>query len=838
MATQKRTYDKDDVNRAVAAYGGWERVVLQTVPESRDAIQSSSHVHCFLPGHEDHDPSFRIEQNNGEFAYYCVCSKGNAYNLIAAAKSIPYADAINLVGELVGAEPTKGKRRKSDDEPPDPAKNLEFRGVNQILFGLWCLNKPPITVEAIVQAGGQLATYRKRWQVIAFPVRRPATDDVIGWVITPLNGKTLPTFDREGNVTAWVKVKTMPGTRSGLIGVQTGGKHKYFLEGPTNLLAFTSQGLAPDEDAVCNVHGAKEDPHRIAGLEEYVTDSDCVIDRDADRAGEEGAAKWGAFLATHAQSCRVVIPPFERAISKGKDLRDWFAEGHTRADYDELVGQAEVITPPGELVKVNEAADDPHRLARINLERYSADNNGAAITSFQDEFYTWKRDRNHYKVIPLSNLTAKLNAAIRREFDRLNRVEIEEYNDWLKSDDYDEAKDKGPPKAKKVTRRLVNDVLDAMRGMLVMSSDIGFGSWLISDPPFGADSLVVVRNGLIHLPSLVAGNPAMIPPTPDYFSVTAVPFDFDAAAQCPRWIEFLNSLWPKDAESIATLQQWFGYVISRETEHQKILAIVGPKRSGKGTIARILTSIIGSQNVTNPSLSKLGSTFGLQELYGKTLAILTDARLSGRVDSVEVVEQLLSISGEDAKNIDRKYKDALTNVKMGARFMLMANEIPRFKDASGAIASRVIVLRQRRSFLGKEDHTLHRKLLGELPGILNWSINGWRDLTNAGRFAQPKSGRDDLRSLEELASPTLAFIRECCVVKNPKAIIRCDELFSAWKAWCAKDGRDRPGTMASFGRDLRAACPSIKRVRPGKRDTQRTWHYRGIALKSGGSDAF
>lgn len=55
--------------------------------------------------------------------------------------------------------------------------------------------------------------------------------------------------------------------------------------------------------------------------------------------------------------------------------------------------------------------------------------------------------------------------------------------------------------------------------------------------------------------------------------------------------------------------------------------IVGPKRSGKGTIARVLTHMLGRDNVANPTLSGLSSQFGLAPLIDKRAAIISDARL-------------------------------------------------------------------------------------------------------------------------------------------------------------------------------------------------------------------
>jgi putative DNA primase/helicase len=41
--------------------------------------------------------------------------------------------------------------------------------------------------------------------------------------------------------------------------------------------------------------------------------------------------------------------------------------------------------------------------------------------------------------------------------------------------------------------------------------------------------------------------------------------------------------------------------------------------------------------------------------------------------------------------------------KLPSRFLILSNELPRFGDASGAIARRFIVLVMKRSFLGEEN---------------------------------------------------------------------------------------------------------------------------------------
>ncbi len=117
-----------------------------------------------------------------------------------------------------------------------------------------------------------------------------------------------------------------------------------------------------------------------------------------------------------------------------------------------------------------------------------------------------------------------------------------------------------------------------------------------------------------------------------------------------------------------------------------------------------------------------------------------------------VVERLLSISGEDSLTVNRKYRDQWTG-KLPARLMLCSNELPLLGDASMAVAGRFVSLLLSRSFYGKEDLKLESELVAELPGILNWALDGLGRLADQGRFTRPASTDEMLGTLQDLASP-------------------------------------------------------------------------------------
>jgi len=532
-------------------------------------------------------------------------------------------------------------------------------------------------------------------------------------------------------------------------------------------------------------------------------DREVFIAFDSDAVDNENVARnereLAAALKLHGAKVRIVrIPP---ADDGGKLGLDDFLVAKGPAAFQKLLEAAEEPPAPEAGEFMESAADmDPaieadHFVAAMTVDGLPR------LRFWRGSFYLHSSGR--YAEIPPEEVRAEL-------VNKLNRR-------WLS-----------------VKSRHVSDVLDHLKAKTILAGSVEPPSWLSKAPNgWPAVECLATKNAVVHLPSLIAASqPCDVGATPAFLTTTATDFPLDLNPPRPAaWLNFLETLWSDDPESVQALQEWFGYLLTHDTRQQKLLLLVGPKRSGKGTIARVLTSLVGRGNVAAPTLSGLGTNFGLWPLIGKSVAIVSDARLSGRADQAAVVERILSITGEDSITIDRKNMSPIT-VRLPTRFVILTNELPKLSDASGAIVSRVVLLHTTRSFYGKEDHDLTERLLDELPGILLWAIEGWRRLRDRGRFLQPQSGLESIGDMNDLASPVGAFVRDCCLVDR-LAWVATSHLFEAWERWCKSQGREKfIGTVQSFGRDLLAAEPGIKKKRLREGD-DRTRVYEGIGLRDG-----
>lgn len=559
----------------------------------------------------------------------------------------------------------------------------------------------------------------------------------------------------------------------------------YAVEGEKDVEAVQAAGGV----AVCSAMGAGK-----AHLADWsaLDGKNVILVPDRDDPGRKHATAIAAIIGDIAKSVTIVEPV------DGKDFADHFV-----ADYglEDLVVQDSDSSPKSSGEQVQEAVrpiwpspSAPLEVARKLYRDFRTPENIRTLVSWRGGWMEWKTTQ-----------WAELDTAQLRSqaYDKLGEVD---YNHPIREKgvivDY-EIRPWSPDKHK------IANVMEAMQAVGHVSADIDPPSWIAhSAAKTTASQVISCTNGLLDLT-----NRTLIEHTPAFFNMVAVPFAYQSSVPAPRaWLDFLASVWPDDPQSIALLQEYVGYVLSGRTDMQKMLLLIGPTRSGKGTIARMLTELVGRGHVAGPTLASLGTNFGLSPLLGKPLAIISDARL-GTSPAHTVVERLLSITGEDLMTVDRKFRDPWSG-KLPARFVVLSNELPRFRDASGAIANRMLILQMTNSFLGREDRTLDDRLSAELPGILAWALEGLDRLTANGRFTVPGSSQDAADLMADLASPVSAFVRDKCL-RKPDATVEADVLYSAWKTW-AEDNGHHAGAKSSFGRDLRAVVPEIKMTSPRK----------------------
>ena len=335
---------------------------------------------------------------------------------------------------------------------------------------------------------------------------------------------------------------------------------------------------------------------------------------------------------------------------------------------------------------------------------------------------------------------------------------------------------------------------------------IGSGRAALADPPLdlrngaalAGGPYLVFTNGSVDLGT----NPRLLfDHNPDQFHTRRIPHRFpEGGEQCPVWMQCLRDWFgEEDQATPRMLAQWFGYVLSGDLSHERILAVKGAADAGKSTLAWVLEQLVGPDTVVPSSLSSIAGRFGLQSFQGKALAIFAEARTAARIDHSLGAGRILAISGRDVVEVEKKNRDAIA-VRLPTRLMFVSNKLPSIGDDTGAFHRRLLVVSFNRS-LERRDVGLRSKLAEELPGILRWSLRGLEDLRLTGGFAETMASQverqEDLAGLSPMrawASEELRFDQRCTT--------ETAKLRASFEDWSLRNGLDTL-TAHAFSRQFR-----------------------------------
>lgn len=434
----------------------------------------------------------------------------------------------------------------------------------------------------------------------------------------------------------------------------------------------------------------------------------------------------------------------------------------------------------------------------VDSEQDSTDDS-PDLRYFRDQFWRWRG--SCWEPVPMAALTAQITQVLQ---------DAEEI----------------PP----VTSRLVNDVIANLKALALL------GCWSES-PPFLISSedpiqlerpqYLPMRNGLLDLSGVMEGGepPVLLPHDHRYFSQTVIPYDYDPEAEAPLWDETLERLLPSTRcgdQRQDVLQQIFGYaLLNGWLGLQKFFVFVGAGANGKSTVLDTLVAMLGDANVSHVPLDKLNGEFRLGEMAGKLANICGDKSYMDKADE-GLLKQLTS---GDLVQVNRKYKEPIT-LRPTAKLIFATNFLPPISDRSDGIWRRLIVLPFLERIAPSEmDIYRSERLRDELPGILNWAIDGAIDLITYGRFVDCAvciEARDGHRVNSD---PFQQFVDEATTLGADRSVLVAN-LYQAYRDYCESTGQ-KPTAQPKFGaRVLELAGVSRVRRTTGARE----YEYRGVGL--------
>lgn len=484
---------------------------------------------------------------------------------------------------------------------------------------------------------------------------------------------------------------------------------------------------------------------------------------DGREPGREGMAACFRAIQASAKTVRMCMPP-----AHVKDVRAWFVRDQITPDefrsYIEKNAEGEL---PSSILDDNRVCT----LAEAYIKTVGTADKKKVVRRWNDGWYKyWDR--------------------------RWAEIDGEMFNgplyEWLRDIKVMKNGNAGPQVGTvDPTSSTVNSVLGYIKSSVKLDGRLP--QWLDDTGRPDPRDLVLFKNGILNAKLFVAGAPEeryWIDSTPDFFSISQIPFNFDPKAACPTWRTFLTSTLAPDWESIFLLQEWFGYCLVPDRSFERMLYLHGPTRAGKGCVLTALSGMVGRTQVVTTDFATLCSHFGLEDWFGKLVAIIEDARTPRSSDAMRGLERMLNITGGDSVSVARKFKTAVSTNDLTARLTVASNEFLDMPDHALALPRRVNLISFRKSFRGQEDYTIKSRLQSteELQGIVVWALEGLVRLRQRGRFTEPYSSRQAMTQWQLETNPLAMFLNETCNLGNRGYTVAKKVLFACWEEWCKERG--------------------------------------------------
>ncbi|MCW8787882.1 MULTISPECIES: DNA primase family protein [Bacillus] len=331
------------------------------------------------------------------------------------------------------------------------------------------------------------------------------------------------------------------------------------------------------------------------------------------------------------------------------------------------------------------------------------------------------------------------------------------------------------------------------------------------------------RNGMLSLTTFT-----LYPHSPEFLSTVQIPIEYNPNATAPHFMSFMKDITIDDSQLINVHQELVGYWLTVETKAEKAVYYYGGGANGKSVMASIVTALVGEDNVSSVPLSEFSQTFGMENLIGKSLNIAAENEMGGKALKTENFKAI--VSGDNI-TINIKYRPAIS-YRPYCRLVFLVNNLPDSSDVTEGYFRKIIIVPFPRTFKKEERNVeLKNELLKELPGILNWAIQGLKRLrSNNYQFSECKAIKETESAYHDEQNPVREFFHSH-VVQVDGSRTKQSDFYNMYSQWLTVQGIDDKGTKSRqvFWRYFKVILDS-ENIPIVKKKVKGTVYYDGIKL--------
>lgn len=242
------------------------------------------------------------------------------------------------------------------------------------------------------------------------------------------------------------------------------------------------------------------------------------------------------------------------------------------------------------------------------------------------------------------------------------------------------------------------------------------GFFIESD--FNKQSIINLKNGSLVLSE---NGVSLRPFDCQDFLTHQLDFSYDSRAVNSVFMKYLAQVLP-DKDTRKTLQQVAGYLFVKGLKMEKIFFLFGTGANGKSVFFEVLNGVIGSDNISNYSLESLTDDKGYHRamIKDKIVNYGTDIRLT-KIDA-GMFKTLASGEPIEAR---LPYRDPFMMTDY-AKLIFNVNRMDsaNIEHTHGFYRRLLIIPFNITIKDDDQDRDLHKKILNDRAGVLNWIIEG------------------------------------------------------------------------------------------------------------------
>lgn len=305
------------------------------------------------------------------------------------------------------------------------------------------------------------------------------------------------------------------------------------------------------------------------------------------------------------------------------------------------------------------------------------------------------------------------------------------------------------------------------------------------------------------------------------------PVDYDPAAPCPRFRQFLKETLIDEAV-ITFVKRYTGYTLTGITRERLFAILYGFGKNGKTTLVELLQDAMGDYATNTDTETILAKKY---QGVGNDVAALKGARFvsaaeveKGRRLAESKVKQLTGSDTVTARYLFGEPFDFRPVFKL----WLSTNNKPVVQGTDDAIWDRIRLVPFTQRFEGdKADPKLPEKLREELPGILAWMVEGCLGWQEHG-LGEPESIVSATKQYREEMDTLAAFLEDRCIIRED-LVVPATPLHKEYLQWCDDTGEKRE-TQKLFGMRLSERGFVSVKLTSGPYKDRKGWQ--GIGLRA------